>query len=156
MKRGNVTRIVRGKVLATSLNSMGYPCVNLNREHKLKRMLIHRLVAQAFIPKVDGKDSVDHIDANRLNCHVNNLRWCTLKENSRFAVEMGHYRVPIPTKEQREARSRRMSKPVIRDDGVEYPSVKSAAKDLGVTAACVSHVLHGRNQTVKGHTFTYR
>ena len=45
-----------------------------------KRCLIHLLVANAFIPKVENKNSVDHINKDRLNNNVNNLRWATNKE----------------------------------------------------------------------------
>jgi hypothetical protein len=45
-----------------------------------KKSLIHILVANAFISKVENKNSVDHIDKNRSNNNVNNLRWATSKE----------------------------------------------------------------------------
>ena len=57
----------------------GYYHVRLNG----KSYLLHRLLAQAFIPNPENKPEVDHIDGNKLNNCLSNLRWCTHAENSR-------------------------------------------------------------------------
>ena len=52
-------------------------------------MSVHRLVAQAFIPNPNNKPCVDHIDHNKSNNNVNNLRWVTIEENNKHRYECG-------------------------------------------------------------------
>lgn len=62
----------------------GYLAVSLqisSKPKKHKNVLIHRLVAQAFIPNPLNKPEVDHIDGNQVNNTVTNLRWVTRQEN---------------------------------------------------------------------------
>jgi len=59
----------------------GYERIQLCKNGKLKEFLIHRLVALHYVPKIQGKDCVDHIDGNKLNNHYSNLRWVTNIEN---------------------------------------------------------------------------
>tara|TARA_R110000868_G_scaffold153343_1_gene378721 strand:+ start:423 stop:908 length:486 start_codon:yes stop_codon:yes gene_type:complete len=56
--------------------------VNLYKNQKIKQCPVHQLVANTFIPKIDGKTEIDHIDRNRINNNVSNLRWATRSENS--------------------------------------------------------------------------
>jgi hypothetical protein len=63
--------------------------VNLWSDGTEQTWLVHRLVAFAFIPLVEGKDFINHIDGNRLNNTVENLEWCTYKENSNHAFDTG-------------------------------------------------------------------
>lgn len=71
----------------------GYKTVGLYLEGKVKRIKVHRLVAEAFLPKEEGKDCVNHRDGNKWNNSVANLEWCTRSENSKHAYESGlnHY-----------------------------------------------------------------
>ena len=74
---GRFRRIGQRRLIPGSIYE-GYIHVQINGETKS----LHRLVAQAFVPNPEGKELVDHIDGNRTNNHVSNLRWVTPKENS--------------------------------------------------------------------------
>lgn len=50
---------------------------------------VHRLVAEAFIPTVEGKTIINHKDGDKLNNSVDNLEWCTHSENTQHAVDAG-------------------------------------------------------------------
>jgi hypothetical protein len=63
--------------------------VSLWKNKKVKDFLVHRLVAEAFIPKIIGKDCINHMDGNPKNNHVENLEWCNYKENSNHAFDTG-------------------------------------------------------------------
>lgn len=76
----------KGRVLKPSLWS-GYRIVNLVKDKKRKTFQIHRLVAQAFLKNPDKLPVVHHKDSNTLNNTVENLQWCTTRENVFFAKD---------------------------------------------------------------------
>lgn len=59
----------------------GYYKVNLSKDGKSKLKYVHRLLAEIFILNPECKDQVDHIDGNKLNNNLSNLRWTTHAEN---------------------------------------------------------------------------
>lgn len=63
--------------------------VALWKNGKPKYFLVHRLIAFAFIPTIEGKDCINHKDGNPKNNCVENLEWCNYLENSRHAFETG-------------------------------------------------------------------
>jgi hypothetical protein len=58
-----------------------YCLVMIYNKTKRKTIRVHRLVAQAFVPNPENKPEIDHIDRNRQNNNVENLRWATKSEN---------------------------------------------------------------------------
>ena len=87
---GNIKRQYHnGKVkdLKCSMLNRGYKYIQIRREGKRRNYLIHRLVAIAFITN-DNEDYsvIDHIDRNKLNNNVSNLRWCNQAINMKNIV----------------------------------------------------------------------
>lgn len=82
---GYVWSIQKGKIkkLKQKITKSGYYSVCLiDCDKKKKYVLIHRLVALAFIPNTENKPCVDHINGDKSDNRVSNLRWVTHKENS--------------------------------------------------------------------------
>lgn len=83
-------RLFKGKVLYQTTNvQVGYKQVSLWKDNKGASLYVHRLVAEAFIPNLQNKPEVNHIDGNRQNNHISNLEWVTSAENSLHASKIG-------------------------------------------------------------------
>jgi len=68
--------------MTTTADNTGYVRLHLrNDKGETKMMLLHRLVALAYIPNPENKPLIDHIDQNKSNNNINNLRWATNSEN---------------------------------------------------------------------------
>ena len=78
----------KGKILKPSKTGLNYLHVELCVNNIHKYLLIHRLVAFAFLPVVRGKNWVNHIDGNPENNNVNNLEWCTPSENELHKIHV--------------------------------------------------------------------
>jgi hypothetical protein len=80
---GYVKNNKNNKFIKPSLKS-GYLCLSLSYDnYKRKSCKIHRLVAIAFIPNPENKETVNHIDHNKFNNNVDNLEWATTTEQNR-------------------------------------------------------------------------
>lgn len=78
----NMGRVRNNKKLLSPYNEgKGYLKVSLFKDKKCKRYKVHRLVANAFLPKAENKPMVNHIDENKHNNVITNLEWCSNQEN---------------------------------------------------------------------------
>lgn len=143
--KGDVQNSQRSSLLKQTKNNEGYKYVNLSEKGKCKTYLVHRLVVLAFIGEGKENETVDHIDRNRENNVVENLRWatkCLQRKNSKTTGPRSNsYKV-----EQRD------------EKGVLIKIWKSTREAVdhggfgrqGIQSCCV-----GRNKSHKGFTWNY-
>ena len=88
---GRVYNKNSNRFLKPSTNNRGYLTVCLSNNGKHKMMSIHRLIALYYIPNPENKSYVDHIDRNKQNNNIENLRWVTTRENSSNRTDQAEY-----------------------------------------------------------------
>lgn len=82
---GNVKSLKCDIILKPNLTRKGYLITSLCKNKIRKAYSIHRLVAKSFIPNIENKPQVNHIDGNKQNNKVTNLEWVTNSENMKHA-----------------------------------------------------------------------
>lgn len=80
---------IEPKLRALSLTYDGYQKIRLIANGLDVTERVHRLVAKLFIPNPEGKETVNHIDGNKLNNRVDNLEWADRKEQLYHAYKTG-------------------------------------------------------------------
>jgi hypothetical protein len=99
----NLGRVRKTSYLRSYGHSGGYPQVQLfngdghgkrnmdsdTPRGKCKKVFIHRLIAEAFIPNPDNLPMVNHKDGNKANHDINNLEWCTSQHRCQHAYDLG-------------------------------------------------------------------
>ena len=81
----NFGRVMRKKKILSNAVANGYYFVHLCKDGFVAKKYVHRLVAEAFVPNLDKKPEVNHIDGNKKNNNTDNLEWCTQQENVKHA-----------------------------------------------------------------------
>lgn len=140
------------RILKPAINTWGYLQVCLYKNGKKYICLLHRLVAEAFIPNFFEEKQVNHIDEDKTNNHVENLEWCDRKYNCNHGTRIDRIR------EKRI--NGKLSRPILQLTKTgelvrEYPSIKEAVRngfDLGNVCACC----RGERKTHKGYIWRYK
>ena len=117
------------RIMSTPKNSRdGYLRVNLKKNGAQKQCLVHKLVADAFIPQVEGLTQINHKDENKSNNRLSNLERCTAKYNSNYGTHI-------------ERVARKLSKEVeCIETGIRYISAVDAVKRLGYSRGSCTHL----------------
>jgi hypothetical protein len=139
LKSGTLTcnRTVPGKILKFNTNPNGYHQVTLSgQSHKTKQVVVHRLVAKAFIPNPDNLPFVNHKDECKVNNEVSNLEWCDHKYNILYSCNLHPGRIS-----KNNTNNPKRSKQVkCVETGIIYPSTKEAFRQTGISYGNIGNV----------------
>ena len=81
-------RLIKEKVLSLCSSGRQYYYVSLLKNSSPKKVYVHRLVAEAFLPNPENKPCIDHLNTDKFDNRVENLKWCTCKENTNNPLTM--------------------------------------------------------------------
>ncbi len=101
---GNRCCLLKGKPRKAHLISTGYLMADLYKNSQRTHYLIHRLVAEAFIPNQSNLPCIDHINTIKTDNRVENLKWCSYKENMNNPLTREHINIKIRSEEVQEKR----------------------------------------------------
>lgn len=127
---------------------------------KSKHILIHRALAQVFIPNPENKPHINHKDYNKSNNSIENLEWCTPKENAIHAWENGLYKENPKFWMGKFGKNHIQSKPIaLVNDSYEiikeYENSRFAEIDTGVQARYIRHIAKIDRKTQAGFRFKW-
>lgn len=86
IKRLEHTKKINEKLLKKVIDKTGYYIVGLSKNNKNKKICVHRLVIEAFVPNINNLPCVNHKDENKLNNNLDNLEWCDYKYNNNYGT----------------------------------------------------------------------
>ena len=131
---GRVWSYRRKKFLRPRKNTSGYWQVCLCKNGEQKNFLLHRLVAEAYLPNPQNLPEINHIDECKEHNFIRNLEWCDRKYNVVYSLAKPVYCVEL--------------------DRV-FESAHEAARQLGLYATKITNCCKGKQKTTKGYYFNY-
>lgn len=132
---GRVWSYRRKKFLKPRVGNHGYEYINLHFKGTQETVLIHRLVAEAYIPNPDNLPQVNHKDEVKTHNWINNLEWCDRKYNMNYGT-----------------RNKRASKRIkCIETGQIFDSIKDAAVFVNRHPSTISAYLIGKSKTSAGY-----
>lgn len=160
VKQGNGLRYCKERIVPHHLNPFGYPCVTLCKEKKSKQHSVHRLIMEAFVPNPENKPHIDHINTDKTDFRISNLRWVTPKENANNPLTLQHCRENTYTDERnRKINAKKKELGILIEvfqytkDGVfvaHYESTQKAQAATGIYSSQIRSVLDDNTQSAGG------
>jgi hypothetical protein len=115
-----------------------------------RNTLLHRIIAECFIPNPHNYKCINHKDGNKLNNNVNNLEWCSYSQNTLHAFKIGlrNNSYPHPNQRKRVEATKNNNRFV-------FCSIIEAERKLNILHSSIANSLHGRSKTAGGYQWRY-
>lgn len=172
---GKMTKCTKNREIKPHLNKKtGYYQVLLSKNKKTKMFLLHRLVAETFIPNMDNKPQINHINGIKTDNRIENLEWCTCSENikhafannlshSNFKVQSGskhHFFGKHHSIESKQKMKESHYKKVIQYDKNNnlikiWNGIKQIEEELNINDGNISQCCRGKRKTAGGYIWRY-
>jgi hypothetical protein len=147
--RFGYSQLRKGKMKKITLDKDGYGLLHLYKNNKNHTRKAHRLVLQAFVPNPENKPQVNHINGNKLDNRVENLEWCTDKENKIHAFATGlrnHNSI-----KKKVLMSSKDNEPLL-----IFDSITEASRETGINLGNICSCCKGKiYKTVGGYKWSY-
>lgn len=137
-------RTLKSREMSIQTSRNGYKQIVLHKDGEIKTCLVHRLVAEAFIPKTEAnKNEINHKDEDKSNNSVDNLEWCDREYNVNFGTrtEKTSKKVYQYTKDKKKVN--------------EYQSAWEAHRQLGYDQGNLCRACNGVQKTAYGYIWSY-
>jgi hypothetical protein len=148
------------RILKLQLTNNGYCHIALNDRENTRQRLVHRLVAEAFIPNPENKSEVNHIDGDKTNNVVENLEWATASENQTHSYRVLKRKRTTPMKGKL-GKEHHTSIPVCQYNPqgefiAEWAGAAEAARYTNCSNVGINYCCKGKLKTSGGFIWRYR
>lgn len=162
VQSNNKIRHFKGRILKQKIDKDGYATVMLRKrtEGVRKSVTVHRLVAEAFIPNLDNKPTINHRNGIKTDNSAQNLEWSTHRENTTHAIRTGLIDIEHFKKNVTCLANEKRKKKVLQISNGEvvavYGSIPEAAEAMKIKyPKVVRDCCHGRRKTAYGYQWRF-
>lgn len=148
------------RILKPAKNRDGYLQVGLSKNSKGSSKFVHRLVAEAFIPNLENKPTINHKDGNKLNNNISNLEWATKSEQAIHSLDKKLRTMPNVWVNKFGSKHC-ASKAVIQYSKTgkyinEYGSIIEAANNLNIHPSSITKNCNGKTMSAGGFVWKHK
>ncbi len=155
-RNGDIYGIKRKNILKPAITKFGYKRVALCKDGKLRSEFVHRIVAKTYIPNTENKPFINHLDYDKLNNNIENLEWCTSRENNAYSNVWYYAGLATKTKKTYVKANESVSKKTLCvETGIIYKSCSEAGRQLGISRKLISRVCVGKRKRAGGYHWKY-